>query len=101
LKHELNPNERVAADKGYCGECPAAAKTPGPLYTNERYIKMMGGVAARHETANNRLKMFECLRQRFRHGVASHAACFRVVAVVVQHQIEYGESLFDVEYSDK
>jgi hypothetical protein len=28
LKHELDPNERVPADKGYCGEYPAAAKTP-------------------------------------------------------------------------
>jgi hypothetical protein len=101
LKHKLDPNERVATDKGYCGECPAMAKTPGPLYTDEHYIKMMGGIAARHEAANNRLKMFECLKQRFRHGVASHAACFRAVAVVVQLQIEFGEPLFDAEYSDK
>jgi hypothetical protein len=25
LRHELDPNERVTADKGYCGECPATA----------------------------------------------------------------------------
>jgi hypothetical protein len=62
---------------------------------------MMGGIAARHETANNRLKMFKCLRQRFRHGVVAHAACFRVAAILIQLQIEYGEPLFNVEYSDK
>jgi hypothetical protein len=84
-----------------CGLCPATAMTPGPLYTDDHYIKMMGGNAARHETVNNCLKMFECLRQRFRHGVAAHVACFRAVAIIVQLQIEYGESLFDVEYSGK
>jgi hypothetical protein len=90
LKHKLDPNEHVAADKGYCGECPAVAKTPGPLYTDECYIKMMGGVAAQHETVNNCLKMFECLKQHFHHGVVAHAACFRAVAIVVQLQIEHG-----------
>jgi DDE superfamily endonuclease len=101
LKHELGENERVAADKGYAGECPLTAKTPGPLYSDPAYTKMMSDVAARHETANNRLKMFECLKQRFRHTVANHAACFRAVAVLVQLQIQDSMPLFQVEYTDK
>jgi hypothetical protein len=84
LKHKLDPNKQAAASKGYCGECPASGKTPGALYTDECYIKMMGGVAAWHETANNHLKMSECLKQHFHHCVVAHTACFRSVAIVVQ-----------------
>jgi DDE superfamily endonuclease len=101
LKYELDPNERVAADKGYAGECPLTAKTPGPLYSDPAYVKMMSDVSSRHESVNNRLKMFECLKQRFRHGVRAQAACFRAVAVLVQLQIQYDEPLFTVQYTDK
>jgi DDE superfamily endonuclease len=101
LKHEHGENERVAADKGYAGECPLTAKTPGPLYSDPAYRKMMSDVAARHETGNKRLKMFECLQQRFRHSVANHAACFRAVAVLVQLQIQSSMPLFQVKYTDK
>ena len=84
----------------YKGENPESAKTPGPLYTDEKYVAMKKDVASRHETVNKRLKQYGCLTQRFRHSVAKHAACFRAVAVLTQLAIEYGEPLYQVDYSD-
>jgi len=100
LKHDLDENERVEADLGYRGENPNSVKTPGPLYTDEKYVAMKSAVASRHETVNKRLKQYGCLTQRFRHGVAQHAACFRAVAVLTQLAIQYGKPLYAVEYTD-
>lgn len=99
LKHDLDDGERVEADKGYQGD--KKVKAPGPLYDfDERYVKMKKDVASRHETVNQRLKLYTCLVDRFRHGVEKHAACFRAVAVMTQIAIENGEPLFDVNYND-
>ena len=99
LKHQLDDNERVEADRGYEGERPLKAKTPG-LDIDSIYIAMKSDVAARHETVNNRLKMFQCLTQQFRHSFARHASCFRAAAVVLQLSIDYGEPLFQVDYEN-
>jgi hypothetical protein len=47
------------------------------------------------------MKQFNCLKNQFRHhDIAKHSSCFRAVAVLTQLAIEFGESLFEVEYSD-
>jgi hypothetical protein len=56
----------------------------------------------RHETINERLKNFHCLKVKFRHSASKHAACFWAVAVLTQLAIESGEEMFDMrEYDDR
>lgn len=98
LKHDLDEGERVEADAGYVGE--ASIKAPGPLYTDKEYVGMRRRAAQRHETVNGRLKIFNCLNEKFRHGVAKHAICFRAIAVLTQLAIENNEPLFPVDYND-
>jgi hypothetical protein len=97
----LDENERVEADDGYVGEAPAHVKCPMSFTNDERKLAMQNRVRSRHETINKRLKQWGCLRQQFRHhDVAKHSSCFRAVAVLTQLSIEFGETAFQVEYSD-
>lgn len=53
-------------------------------------------VKARHETFNQRLKNFDCLSTKFRHGIDNHKEAFEAVCVIVMYEIENGgSSLFD------
>jgi hypothetical protein len=55
----------------------------------------------RHETINERLKNFHCLKVKFHHSASKHVACFWAVAVLTQLRIESGEEMFDMqEYDD-
>ena len=71
LKYHLDEGERVQADRGYAGD--ERVKAPGPLYTEDAYLKMSKRIASRHETVNKRLKIFQCLVHQFRHDVVKHA----------------------------
>ncbi|KAI9338970.1 hypothetical protein DFJ73DRAFT_949407 [Zopfochytrium polystomum] len=59
----LDPDEKVAADKGYCGDphfiCPIDNNQSPEAKAHNKTLKRMG---ARHETANKRLKDFSVLR---------------------------------------
>ena len=93
----LDEDEMVEADGGYGGE-DFYIKIPKHATTDEqRRIKTI--TRSRHETANNRLKMFGILRQKYRHGLEKHYMCFRAVAVITQLSIKHGHPLYQVEYS--
>jgi hypothetical protein len=97
----LNDDEMAVADSGYRGELQHI-KTPNLMHfcSGEEYYD--ASVArARHETVNSHFKSKQVLVKRFRHSLAFHLACFRAVAVITQLNIEAGESLFPVQYSDK
>jgi len=51
---------------------------------------------ARHETFNGRIKVFNVLDTRFRHGIEKHKAVFEAVCVIVQYDMETGRPLFSV-----
>jgi len=53
-------------------------------------------VRARHETFNGRIKNFNILDVRFRHGVEKHKAVFEACCVIVQYDMETGRPLFRV-----
>ena len=101
LEKSLDKGEYVETDLGYQGRnvksrCPKGPLTAGrPVYT-----EMKKRVASRHETVNQRLKIFSCLVKRFRHSCWHHAHCFRAVAILAQLMIESGERLFNVDYCD-
>jgi hypothetical protein len=97
----LDENERVEADDGYIGEAPMYVKCPKCFTNDNQKLSMQSRVRSRHETMNKRLKQWGCLQKPFRHhDFAKHSSCFRAVAVLTQLSIEFGEPVFEVEYSD-
>ena len=93
LKDMIPPGHRVIADNGYKGEAIVVSKPnsndPGELKKFKRRAR------ARHESFNGRIKNFQCLAERFRHGVNKHVIAFEAVCVIVQYQLENGSPLFD------
>ena len=101
IKHDLDPNERVLADKGYVGEAPEFVKCPNCPTVPEYHLPMMARVMKRHETLNGRLKNWGILEQVFRQrDITRHADVLRAVAIITQLTIENGKPLFQVEYDD-
>jgi hypothetical protein len=89
------------ADSGYRGELQHIT-IPGLMHfcSGEEYYD--ASVArARHKTVNLHFKSKQVLVKHFRHSLALHLACFHAVAVITQLNIEVGESLFPVQYSDE
>ena len=101
IKHDLDPNERVLADKGYVGEAPEFIKCPNCPTVPEHHLLMQARVMKRHETFNGRLKNWGILEQVFRQqDITQHGDVLRAVAIITQLSIENGEPLFQVEYDD-
>jgi hypothetical protein len=95
LRH-LVPFKRVKADGGYKGKSPAKVKCPAGGENPTSNKAMQSRVRSRHETLNRRLKVWEILKQTYRHEVVTHGDVFRAVAVIVQLAIDYDQRLFDV-----
>ena len=97
----LEEGEMVETDCGYEGE-KWFIKTPSGFHTRTNKEKgMKSQAAARHETVNGRLKIFEVLETRFRHDLVFHSSCFRAVAVITQLNFKLGKMApYQVEYYD-
>ena len=85
---------RGLGDRGYRGEAelltvPSSQDTP-----EVRDFK--GRALSRQETFNARLKNFNCLDERFRHGMDKHGQCFYACVVIVQLQMDNGFPVFQV-----
>lgn len=83
----VNNGERTLADKGY----------PDSMYfilPNQQNAELHDRIMSRHETVNNRLRMFLILKHPFRHDLKKHPMVFKAVANLVQLMIENGEPLF-------
>lgn len=94
LKNKIPPGKKVVADEGYRGE-PEIISCRNELDPRE-IAEFKERVMSRHETFNQRLKNFNCLSTRFRHGVESHKAAFEAVCAIIMYEIENGgTSLFD------
>ena len=94
LLAKIPAGKRAVGDNGYQGE-PDAVSTPNsqdPAVLR----KFKSRARARQESFNARIKVFQCLDQRFRHGIKKHKICFEAVCVIVQYQLENGSPLFDV-----
>ena len=85
---------RGIADRGYRGEADLLSIPNSQDSKEVRDFK--GRAMARQETFNARLKNFNCLEDRFRHGIEKHAISFYACAVIVQLQMENGFPLFQV-----
>jgi hypothetical protein len=92
----------VEADNGYVGDCPAKCKVSDSVTTRRDQRKMRGRLQMRHETINERLKNFQCLKIKLCQRAIKHASRFRAVAMLMQLAIESGEEMFDMqEYDDR
>ena len=78
----------AVADNGYQGEKKVIQKK-GDKMLSEQSRAFNTKVRARHETVNNRLKIFTCLTKPWRHTVEFHADTFFAVAVIVQIDLQY------------
>jgi len=92
VKQMLEDDERVEADDGYVGEDPVNAKVPGSVVHqhDDKQLCIRGIVRRRHETANKRIKQFECVNTVFRHDLSFHGDCFKL-------SIENGHPLFPTQ----
>ena len=94
----MDDNEMAEADGGYNGE-DYLIKTPNKV-SSKKEAGMKKVAASRHETVNDRLKIFGILVKPFRHHVEKHSSVFRACAVITQLSINLGSPLFAVEYVD-
>lgn len=90
LTGQLDPNEKVLADRGY--NDPNYFILPNPT-NSSRHNKIM----SRHETVNGRIKTFKILSNTFRHDKEKHAQCFHAVLNITAVVIKTEEPLFSVE----
>ena len=74
--------ERVEADSGYRGE-PLYISIPED-YFDEEHRKLKNHARARQEHVNGRFKIFEILRQVYRHDLSMHGDVFFSIATLVQ-----------------
>ena len=95
LKEKIPPGKKVIGDNGYRGE-PGIISTPNNRHDTLEVRKFKSRARARHESFNARIKIFQCLNARFRHGIEKHQICFEAVCVICQYQLENGSPLFDV-----
>lgn len=97
----LKEGEMAEADLAYQGE-KWYIKTPVGFHTRtQKEEGMKLSAAARHETINGRLKIFEVLKNRYRHELTFHSSCFRAVAVITQLNFKLGKMPpYQVEYYD-
>ena len=94
LKSKLPAGRKIIADQGYRGETDLISTHNEFDSKNFAYFKER--IKARHETFNQRLKNFDCLSTKFRHGIDNHKKAFEAVCVIVMYEIDNGgSSLFD------
>jgi len=91
---QLQPNERVLADKGYPDEnffwTPIKkARTPMERTFNVWHKRCM----ARHETINAKLKTFNCLRTMFRQSYDYHRLCVFAIANLINLSLMHDPSI--------
>lgn len=85
----LATDEFVIADRGYSGD---ACITPDTVPME--HISLHKRIRARHETANERLKNFNVLRNVYRHDISTHRYCFHAVAELTARMLDTSDPLF-------
>jgi hypothetical protein len=94
LKEMIPDGKRAIGDGNYTNNFPKLS-TRNICDTAEVY-KLKSKALARHETFNGRIKSYNILDHRFRHGLQKHKDCFTAVCVLVQYDMDNGHPLFEV-----
>lgn len=90
LIHELPDDCRIIADGIYAAE-PNYISTKNDL-DDKPVWQFKNRTLARHENFNQRLKCFNVLKHRYRHGVDRHGKTFRACCVLLVFEIENGNT---------
>lgn len=90
LLQKIPEGKRVIADKGYtAGSDEERCRLAVPNTLDSEEVKRFKSVArSRHENYNRLLKHYQCLNQKFRHGMQRHQLCFDACVVLVEYAIE-------------
>ena len=98
LMEKIPAGRRAIGDEGYRGE-PSKVSTKN-TFNSDNLKQFEGRVRARHETVNSRLKAFGILNQVFRSKgtgrMEKHKSAFEACCVIVQYELDNGNSLFKV-----
>ena len=85
--------EMTIADGGYKG-LENWIQVKGDFSLTEAARRFNTHARARHETVNKRIKIFDCLNQRWRHPLKMHKRTFMAIVCLTNIQMDY-EPLFD------
>ena len=97
LHDALCRDEMYIADGGY-NDGYQYAVTPTGVHEFED--RQRATARARHETVNNCIKVYHCLRAHsYRHELKKHGTIFHAVANIIQLGIRRGKLTFQVEYN--
>jgi hypothetical protein len=101
LKDRLRMLKKKAmGDGGYGGHFNCCISTPN-AHDSKAVRTFKSRALKRQETFNGHTKVFESLRQRFRHDVGDRfPMVFESICVIYQYKIEYETPLFDVLVED-
>ena len=87
-------NETCIGDKAYQG--PPVFITPYKNYNNieltiyqEIYNQLLEKFRNNVERINKRLKIYQCLKQQWRHPIEKHALIFHVVSILTNISLSY------------
>ena len=101
LKEKLKSVKMKAiADGGYFAqEHKNYLSTPNG-HDDRSVKKFKSRALKRHEKFNGRIKVFESLSGRFRHGKKTFASCVEAICVICQYDLEQGNPLYDILIED-
>ena len=100
LYFQIPKGKKLIGDSGYKGEPKKVSVTCREH--NEEVKEFFARAKSRQETFNGRIKVFEVLDGRFRHGkgvqnkMDLHKMCFEAVCVAVQYDMENGYPLMQI-----
>ena len=100
LYHMLPKGKKAIGDSGYEGMPEKVTITRDGQSKDLK--QFLGRAKNRQESLHTRLKSFNCLYHRFRHGKSTqnkmelHKMCVEAVCVIVQYDMENGSPIFDL-----
>jgi hypothetical protein len=100
LYFQIPKGKELIGNSGYNGE---PSKISASVDEHSAEVKeFFARAKSRQETINTRLKFFNVLGDRFRHGKGAenglrvHQTCFEAVCVLVQYDMENGHPLMEI-----
>jgi hypothetical protein len=97
LKSKVPQGKRLIGDKIYLSQPEVSGRNPSH---SKKLADFIERCKARHETFNERLKLFKilstCFRSKTSNRLTKHKSVLTAICVAVQYDIENGHPLFDI-----
>jgi len=95
LKHHIPANKKIMCDGGYRDKKDPRLATPNS-HDEPDLLTFKARCRMRQEQFNQRIKVFGCMKQNFRHSMECHGDCFEAVCVTCVYEMELVNPMFDV-----